>query len=107
MHLCRARSLTIDPPAGENTLPGSHDAVGAVTPSANLRKVQGVMDRTSFGTLVFYTCGAFLIVFGVFAAQDNPHARDDPAGGGGRLTLAMRDCHVGTYDVVSCAIVLP
>ena len=48
--------------------------MGAVTPSANLRKVQGVMDRTSFGTLVFYTCGAFLIVFGVFAAQDNPHA---------------------------------
>ena len=57
--------------------------MGAVTPSANLRKVQGVMDRTSFGTLVFYTCGAFLIVFGVFAAQDNPHA-------GGSLACLVR-----------------
>ena len=47
----------------------SGEEIGAVTPMANLRKVKGIMDGTSLSTLCFYTFAAFLMVFGVMAAQ--------------------------------------
>ena len=38
-----------------------------------MRKVKGLMDNISLPTLGFYTFAAFMMVYGVHAAQSNPH----------------------------------
>ena len=59
-----------------------------MTPASNMRKVKGLMDNISLPTLGFYTFAAFMIVYGVHAAQGNPHV-------GRNAVEAMVCVHVG------------
>lgn len=69
-----------------------------MTPASNMRKVKGLMDNISLPTLGFYTFAAFMIVYGVHAAQGNPHV-------GRNAVEAMVCVHVGVSGYM-CARVM-